>query len=161
MLGSGTHLAFLIDSAGFGEWLILFVVILIVVGPKRLPEAARKFGRMMTVFRRAADEFKNQIMTMDQPPPQPYDPPPTPEDYSTDGSSDPYAYDSQMEGSVPADRAEQDPSAYPPSDSESVGEGVDGADGGASATALSTSTEPSADAGAAESVTEAEQETQK
>ena len=158
MLGSDTHLAFLFDSAGFGEWLILFVVILIVVGPKRLPEAARKFGRMMTVFRRAADEFKNQIMTMDQPPPQPYDPPPTPEDYSTDGSSDPYAYDSQMEGSVSADRAEQDPSAYPNPDSESAGEGVDG---GTSATATSTATESSADAGSAESGTEAEQEAQK
>lgn len=161
MLGSGTQLAFLFDSAGFGEWLILFVVILIVVGPKRLPEAARKFGRMMTVFRRAADEFKQQIMTMDQPPPQPYDPPPAPEDYSTDGSSDPYAYDSQMEGAVPADRAEQDPSASPPPDSESVDEGVEVGDGVASATAPSASAEPSPGTGAAESVAEAEQETQK
>jgi Sec-independent protein translocase protein TatA len=47
------------------------VVILIVVGPKRLPEIARKFGRTMENFRRAADEFKDQIMSMDQEPSSP------------------------------------------------------------------------------------------
>ena len=61
--------AFLLDSAGAGEWIVLFVVILIVVGPKRLPAVARKLGRTMEMFRRAADEFKSQIMTMDQEPP--------------------------------------------------------------------------------------------
>lgn len=59
--------AFLFDSAGVGEWMILLVVVLIVVGPKRLPEVARKLGRVMETIRRAADEFKRQIMTMDQP----------------------------------------------------------------------------------------------
>ena len=59
-------LAFLTGSVGTGEWIVLFVVVLIVVGPKRLPEIARKFGRTMEMFRRAADEFKDQIMTMDQ-----------------------------------------------------------------------------------------------
>ena len=82
--------AFIFGSAGAGEWIILFIVILIVVGPKRLPDVARKLGRMMEMFRRAADEFKRQIMTMDQPPPPPYDPPPTQTDYDADGSSDPY-----------------------------------------------------------------------
>jgi TatA/E family protein of Tat protein translocase len=66
------NVAFLTDSAGAGEWIVLFVVILIVVGPKRLPEVVRKIGRTMEMFRRAADEFKDQLMTMDQPvtPPQ-------------------------------------------------------------------------------------------
>ncbi len=82
--------AFIFGSAGAGEWIVLFIVVLIVVGPKRLPDVARKLGRMMEMFRRAADEFKRQIMTMDQPPPPPYDPPPTQTDYDTDGSSDPY-----------------------------------------------------------------------
>ncbi len=58
--------AFLTGSAGTGEWIVLFVVILIVVGPKKMPEVARKIGRMMEMFRRAADEFKDQLMTMDQ-----------------------------------------------------------------------------------------------
>ena len=64
-------LAFLTGSVGAGEWVVLFVVVLIVVGPKRLPEIARKLGRTMEMFRRAADEFKEQIMTMDQEPPLP------------------------------------------------------------------------------------------
>mgnify|MGYP000847468038 CR=1 FL=1 len=66
-----SSLAFLTGSVGTGEWVVLFVVILIVVGPKRLPEIARKFGRTMEMFRRAADEFKDQIMSMDQEPSSP------------------------------------------------------------------------------------------
>jgi TatA/E family protein of Tat protein translocase len=62
--------AFLTGSVGSGEWIVLFVVILIVVGPKRMPDVARKIGRMMEMFRRAADEFKDQLMTMDQEPPK-------------------------------------------------------------------------------------------
>ncbi len=58
--------AFLTESVGTGEWIVLFVVILIVVGPKRLPDVVRKIGRTMEMFRRAADEFKDQLMTMDQ-----------------------------------------------------------------------------------------------
>ena len=58
--------AFLTGSVGSGEWIVLFVVVLIVVGPRRMPEIARKLGRMMEMFRRAADEFKDQLMTMDQ-----------------------------------------------------------------------------------------------
>lgn len=61
--------AFLTDSAGTGEWIVLFVVILIVIGPKKLPDVARKIGRTMEMFRRAADEFKDQLMNMDQEPP--------------------------------------------------------------------------------------------
>jgi TatA/E family protein of Tat protein translocase len=63
--------AFLTGSVGSGEWIVLFVVILIVVGPKRMPDVARKIGRMMEMFRRAADEFKDQLMTMDQETPKP------------------------------------------------------------------------------------------
>lgn len=66
------HLAFIFGSAGVGEWVVLLVVVLIVVGPKRLPEVARKLGRFTETLRRAADEFKRQIMTMDQPSPKPY-----------------------------------------------------------------------------------------
>ena len=61
-------LAFLGGSVGAGEWVVLFVVVLIVVGPKRLPAVARKVGRTMEMFRRAADEFKDQLLNMDQEP---------------------------------------------------------------------------------------------
>ncbi len=59
-------IAFFGGSVGASEWLMLFVVILIVVGPSKLPELARKFGRTMEMFRRAADEFKEQLMNMDR-----------------------------------------------------------------------------------------------
>lgn len=58
-------LAFLFDSVGFGEWLVLLAVILIVVGPKRLPATARKFGQYYAKFRRAAESFKRQLLDMD------------------------------------------------------------------------------------------------
>ncbi len=58
--------AFIFDSVGGTEWLVLLGVILIVVGPKNLPSAARKFGQIMAQLRRAADEFKRQILSMDE-----------------------------------------------------------------------------------------------
>ncbi|HBJ58958.1 MAG TPA: hypothetical protein DDY72_00425 [Verrucomicrobia bacterium] len=58
-------LAFLFDSVGFGEWVVLLAVILVVVGPKRLPATARKFGQYYAKFRRAAETFKRQLLDMD------------------------------------------------------------------------------------------------
>ena len=58
-------LAFIFDSAGFGEWFVLLAVVLIVVGPKRLPETARKLGQYYAKFRRAAEGFKRQLLDMD------------------------------------------------------------------------------------------------
>ena len=58
--------AFIFESVGGTEWFVLLGVILIVVGPKNLPAAARKLGQVMANLRRAADEFKRQLMTMDQ-----------------------------------------------------------------------------------------------
>ncbi len=57
--------AFIFDSVGFGEWFVLLAVILIVVGPRRLPETARKFGQYYAKFRRAAESFKRQLLEMD------------------------------------------------------------------------------------------------
>ena len=58
--------AFIFESVGGTEWLVLLGVVLIVVGPKNLPAAARKIGQIMSTLRRAADEFKRQLMAMDQ-----------------------------------------------------------------------------------------------
>ena len=54
-------LALIFDSASFGEWFVLLAVVLIVVGPKRLPSTARKLGGYYSKFRRAAENFKRQI----------------------------------------------------------------------------------------------------
>lgn len=57
--------AFIFESVGFGEWFVLLAVVLVVVGPKRLPSAARTFGQYYSKFRRAAEGFKRQILDMD------------------------------------------------------------------------------------------------
>ena len=58
-------LAIIFDSVGAGEWLVLLAVLLIVMGPKRLPSTARKVGAYYSKFRRAAESFKRQLMDMD------------------------------------------------------------------------------------------------
>lgn len=58
-------LAIIFDSVGAGEWMVLLAVILVVMGPKRLPSTARKIGAYYSKFRRAADSFKRQLMEMD------------------------------------------------------------------------------------------------
>ena len=57
--------AIIFESVGVGEWLVLLAVLLIVVGPKRLPSTARKFGQYYSKFRRAAESFKRQLLEMD------------------------------------------------------------------------------------------------
>jgi Sec-independent protein translocase protein TatA len=57
--------AFILDSVGAGEWFILLAVLLVVMGPKRLPATARTIGSYYSKFRRAAETFKRQLMDMD------------------------------------------------------------------------------------------------
>lgn len=57
--------AFIFNDVGVGEWFVLLAVVLVVVGPKRLPETARTVGRWYARMRRAADSFKRQLMDMD------------------------------------------------------------------------------------------------
>ena len=59
-------LAFIFDSVGAGEWLVLLAVLLVVIGPKNLPSTLRKMGNYYAKFRRAADSFKRQLMDMDR-----------------------------------------------------------------------------------------------
>lgn len=52
---------------GAGEIGLIFVVVLVLFGPKRLPEIARMLGRTMEQLRRASQEFKDQVMNLDDP----------------------------------------------------------------------------------------------
>jgi sec-independent protein translocase protein TatA len=58
-------LALLFDSVGTGEWLLLLVVILIVYGPKRLPEMARKLGGWLAKLHHAADLLREQLADLE------------------------------------------------------------------------------------------------
>lgn len=44
-----------------GDGIIIFVIALILFGPKKLPEMARQVAKLMAEFRRASNEFKTQI----------------------------------------------------------------------------------------------------
>ena len=58
-------LAFIFDSVGFGEWFVLLTVVLIFVGPKKLPSVAKTIGNYYAKFRRTAENFKRQIREME------------------------------------------------------------------------------------------------
>jgi TatA/E family protein of Tat protein translocase len=58
--------AFLTGAPGMGELLLLFVVILVLFGPKRLPGIARMIGKTLDELRRASQDFKDQIMQIDE-----------------------------------------------------------------------------------------------
>jgi len=46
---------------GFGETIFLFLLALVIFGPKKLPEIARQVGKMLNEVKRASNEFKAQI----------------------------------------------------------------------------------------------------
>jgi len=50
------------NGFGFsGEMIFLFLLALILFGPRKLPEIGRQIGRIMNEFRRASYEFRSQI----------------------------------------------------------------------------------------------------
>src|SRR5207245_6061027 len=48
-------------NLGFPEMLFIFLLALIIFGPKKLPEIGRQIGRALNELRRASNEFKAQI----------------------------------------------------------------------------------------------------
>src|SRR5436189_3140266 len=48
-------------NLGFSEMVFLFILALLIFGPKKLPEIGRQIGRFMNEFKRASNEFKAQI----------------------------------------------------------------------------------------------------
>jgi TatA/E family protein of Tat protein translocase len=48
-------------SLGVPELLLIFAVILIVFGPRRIPEIGRTLGKALGEFRKATDDLKNTI----------------------------------------------------------------------------------------------------
>jgi len=50
-------------NLGFPEMLFIFLLALIIFGPKKMPEIGRQIGRALAEFKRASNEFKAQIET--------------------------------------------------------------------------------------------------
>ena len=45
----------------FGDSAFIFILALLLFGPKKLPELARQLGKLMAEFRRASNEFRMQM----------------------------------------------------------------------------------------------------
>jgi TatA/E family protein of Tat protein translocase len=48
-------------SIGFPELLVIFVIALIVFGPKKLPDLGRSLGKSLAEFKRASNELRNTL----------------------------------------------------------------------------------------------------
>ena len=46
---------------GFGEIVIILVLALVLLGPQRLPDAAKQLGKAMRDFKKATDDVKDQF----------------------------------------------------------------------------------------------------
>jgi TatA/E family protein of Tat protein translocase len=51
----------MLGSLGVPELLLIFVVILIVFGPRRIPEIGKTLGKALGEFRKATDDLKSTI----------------------------------------------------------------------------------------------------
>lgn len=54
-----------IGSLGFSEMAIIFVIALIVFGPRKLPELGRSLGSAMREFRRSLNEIQRELEASD------------------------------------------------------------------------------------------------
>ena len=62
---------------GGWEWIIIFLVILLLFGAKRLPDLARGLGKGISEFRKAAKEVSQEIQMDDSDDSKEDDPPKT------------------------------------------------------------------------------------
>ncbi len=115
---------------GMQEIVLICVIALIVVGPKKMPELARALGKGYGEFRRAFDEMKRNVETdfqtdeirrslLDLPPPPTPAPYVTPESLlaqqpATTAENEPLPYPEEMDASPPPpEKAESSPPSNP------------------------------------------------
>ena len=46
---------------GIPELIVIFVIALVVFGPKKLPELGKSIGRAMAEFKKASEEFQESV----------------------------------------------------------------------------------------------------
>ena len=51
----------MLGSIGMPELILIFIVALIVFGPKKLPEIGKSLGKGLAEFKRASDDLKQNI----------------------------------------------------------------------------------------------------
>jgi len=50
-------------NLGMPEMIFIFLLALVLFGPKKLPELGRQLGKALAEFKKASNEFKNQLET--------------------------------------------------------------------------------------------------
>lgn len=56
------------SSIGGGELLLIFLVVLLIFGARRIPEIARSLGRAMHEFKNAKDDIVSSVNDSPRPP---------------------------------------------------------------------------------------------
>ena len=51
----------MLGSIGMPELIIIFVIALIIFGPRKLPELGRSLGRSISEFKRASNELRSTL----------------------------------------------------------------------------------------------------
>ena len=65
-MAPGLPIAFFSGAPGPGELVLVFLVVLLLFGPRKLPGVARSIGQILQQLRRASDDFKDQLMSVDE-----------------------------------------------------------------------------------------------
>ncbi|HOM59671.1 MAG TPA: hypothetical protein PK770_07390, partial [Kiritimatiellia bacterium] len=92
---------------------------------------ARKLGRTMEMFRRAADEFKDQLLNMDREPAEATPPPETDAAYDPDGYGVPSDPAEPYDGTPYPDTGEYADATDVPGEATPVSDGIPETDGSA------------------------------
>ncbi len=104
---------------GMPELLIIFVIALLVFGPKELPKIGRTIGKAMAEFRRASDELRDgiqreiELAEREEHPPKPSAEPPvgTPSGETPSPAPEHQASEAKPEGAAPPTEASAPPEA--------------------------------------------------
>ena len=50
-------------NVGLGEWMVILLVALLIVGPQKLPELSRRLGKAVREFRRVSGKAQQELRT--------------------------------------------------------------------------------------------------
>ncbi len=60
------QIGFFSGAPGPGELILIFLVVLLLFGPRKLPGFARSLGHLMQQLRRASNDFRDQLMSVEE-----------------------------------------------------------------------------------------------